>query len=145
MGKLDSVRTILATYRLDTGQAVSGSIKLMGTTDKLGASVRTVTSNYKAAGGALISYTEKILASEKAVRRYNKANMDAILTGKKQLGRVGGVAGTGVTVTQPTPESQRKGGLFGTGDKPGMILAKVASWTIATGAIFGTIGALKKV
>ena len=35
-------------------------------------------------------------------------------------------------------------GLFRTGDSFGRIIAKVTQWTIATGAVFGTLAAIKK-
>lgn len=147
----DSTRTIRLRYNLDTGRAISNTIHLQSTTERLGGALRVVSKNYKTLDGDLVRHTRHIWADERAVTAYNRALAQQVRAKKisiaqfrDELAVLGQVHRRRVQVTRATIASQRKGGLFGTGDKPGMILAKVASWTVATGAIFGTIGALKK-
>lgn len=127
---IDSVQTVLTKFNIDSTQAQASATQLLGTVTKLDKTMKTVVSTYKTANGTLIAHSKTMYASADAAAKAGK--------------NIGDVAKETAKVTKVTDEARRKGGLFGTGDSAKTILSKVASWTLATGAIFGTIGALRK-
>jgi len=122
----DSVQTILTKFHIDSTQAQQSSTRLLGTVTRLDKGLQTVIATYRTADGVMVTHNKTMYATKDAAAKAGKS--------------VGALKNETAAINKVTS----KGGLFGTGDSAKTILSKVASWTVATGAIFGTIGAIKK-